>query len=318
MKDSVFTLRKSLAGDFMTYFQSLGYDAIPAQHIVPENDSTLVFTNSTICLCKDMLIAEDVRHPGYCMQQPSLRFQNLKYGGTKYLCFFQMLGILFPANRYAEAAGELWLYLTQVLNVPPERWVFLHSEQTSSFSETWLQKNGISQEMDTFQPEYYRWRYGLDDYGIKGKGITFSIRKSDGIDEEVATLIQITKHDRVIAYEFCFGVEVMISAIENEPSIHCASYISKVMPFNDTVESKQLQDSIATLTAMYRYGVKAGCQNNPNAIAKKVMKQLRMLADSMRLDQNDIYSWVAGFELLEFGDVTDVADRIINDLGRYN
>jgi hypothetical protein len=317
VKNAVFTLRNSIVPDFFQHFERLGYQQLPAQHIVPENDPTLVFTNSTICLCKNQLVEGSVRTPGYCMQQPSLRFQNLKFGGTKYLCFFQMLGVVFNPERYQDAVEELWSYLTITLEVPPERWIFLHSEITRSFSQQWLEKPGISAEMDTYDPSYYQWRYGLDEQGVAGTGITFSITQADGTAEEVATLIQITKHGEVIAYEFCFGVEVMIAAIENEPGIHCASFISKVLPFRDTVESRRLQDSIATLTAMYHYGVKAGCQNNPNAIAKKVMKQLRELVDTMNIREEDIRSWVSGFEQLEFGTTTDASDRIINDLGRY-
>lgn len=317
MRDAVFALRKTIAPDFFKHFEGLGYEHLPAQHIVPEDDPTLVFTNSTICLCKSQLKEGVIARPGYYMQQPSLRFQNLKFGGTKYLCFFQMLGIVFSPSHYQETVEELWQYLTNVLGVEPERWVFLHSELTSSFSKPWLNKAGTSEEMDTYDHDYYRWHYGLDEYGVKGTGITFSVRQENGIAEEVATLIQITKHDEVIAYEFCFGVEVMISAIENEPAVHCASFISKAMPFHDTPESRRLQDSVATLTALYRYGVKVGCQNNPNAIAKKVMKQLRCLAESMQLREEDIHSWITSFEQLEFGDTTNVANRIINDLGRY-
>lgn len=228
-----------------------------------------------------------------------------------------MLGIVLNPDYYQAAVEELWSYLTNTLRVPPERWVFLHSYITSSFSQPWLGKADVSDEMDTYDPAYYQWHYGLDEQGVAGTGITFSITQADGTAEEVATLIQITKRGEVVAYEFCFGVEVMIAAIENEPGVHCASFISKVLPFRDNVENRRLQDSIATLTAMYHYGVKSGCQNNPNAIAKKVMKQLRELVDTMNLREEDIRSWVSGFELLEFGNTSDASDHIINDLGHY-
>lgn len=228
-----------------------------------------------------------------------------------------MLGLLIHPNCYQSVVGDLWAYLTTILGVESKRWKFLHSKTTDSFSKPWLKHPAIHQEKDSFEPAYYRWNYGLDEHNIRGTGITFSIIKNDGIAEEVATLIQITKRKKVVAYEFCFGIEAMIGAIENLPSIHCASLISKVIPFKDETLRKQLQDSIATLTAMYHYGLRAGCQNNPNALAKKVMRRLKMVVSDLRVKSEDIYEWVAAFETLEFGSDSGAANHIVADLERY-
>ena len=139
---------------FIQFFADRGHHIVPGASLIPANDPTLLFTNSGMVQFKDVFLGnQQVDYTCAVSVQPSVRaggkhndLENVGFT-ARHHTFFEMLGnFSFGAYFKQEAIRYAWDFLTQVLQLPPEKlWVTVHHEDKES-EKIWFQDIGINQD----------------------------------------------------------------------------------------------------------------------------------------------------------------------------
>ncbi len=147
MTRSTMTTSAALRQQFLDFFQQHGHEIVASSSLVPSNDPTLLFTNAGMVQFKEVFLGHD-RRP-YVRATTSQRcvraggkhndLENVGYT-ARHHTFFEMLGNFSFGDYFKrEAIHFAWQFLTEVLQLPPEKlWVTVF-EQDSEAEAIWLQ-----------------------------------------------------------------------------------------------------------------------------------------------------------------------------------
>ncbi len=139
---------------FLEFFRERGHEVVPSSPLVPGNDPTLLFTNAGMVPFKDVFLGKEDR--GYtraCSSQRCVRaggkhndLENVGYT-ARHHTFFEMLGNFSFGDYFKrEAIQYAWQFLTQVVNLPPEKlWVTVYEEDDEA-ARIWLEEIGVDPE----------------------------------------------------------------------------------------------------------------------------------------------------------------------------
>lgn len=113
---------------FIDFFQKRGHYFVPPISLIPENDPTLLFTNSGMVQFKNYFLGlEKPKHSKMVNFQPSFRTIDIEKVGTndRTLTFFEMLGSWSIGNYFKKEAIEFaWELLTKSFKFPKNKlWV---------------------------------------------------------------------------------------------------------------------------------------------------------------------------------------------------
>jgi alanyl-tRNA synthetase len=137
---------------FLEFFRERGHAIQPSSSLVPGNDPTLLFTNAGMVQFKDVFLGRD--HRDYNKAATSQRcvraggkhndLENVGYT-ARHHTFFEMLGNFSFGDYFKkEAIHFAWDFLTQELEIPPEKlWVTVFDEDSEA-EKIWLDDVGIS------------------------------------------------------------------------------------------------------------------------------------------------------------------------------
>lgn len=139
---------KEIRSAFINYFKSLEHKIVSSSSLIPNNDPTLLFTNSGMVQFKDYFLG--VAIPSYnkaasiqrCVRAGGKHNDLENVGYTKrHHTFFEMLGNFSFGDYFKrEAIKFAWKFLTEVLEIPKERlWVTVFREDKES-EEIWLKE----------------------------------------------------------------------------------------------------------------------------------------------------------------------------------
>ena len=136
---------------FLDYFAEAGHTVVPSSPLIPENDPTLLFTNAGMVQFKNVFLGLERRpYSRACSAQRCLRaggkhndLDNVGYT-ARHHTFFEMLGNFSFGDYFKREAIELaWRFLTQTLELPPQRlWVTVYAEDEEA-ARIWLDEIGI-------------------------------------------------------------------------------------------------------------------------------------------------------------------------------
>ncbi len=141
----------AIRSSFLDYFRSHGHAVVPSSALVPENDPTLLFTNAGMVPFKDVFLGrESLGYTRAASAQRCVRaggkhndLENVGYT-ARHHTFFEMLGNFSFGDYFKREAIELaWRYLTEVLQIPPQRlWVTVFEEDDEA-AAIWLNEIGV-------------------------------------------------------------------------------------------------------------------------------------------------------------------------------
>ena len=144
------TIRQS----FLDFFEARGHAIVESAPLVPDNDPTLLFTNSGMVQFKEALAFRENR--GYTRAASCQRcvraggkhndLDNVGYT-ARHHTFFEMLGNFSFGDYFKEDAIRFsWEYLTQVVGLPPEKlWITVHDSDDEA-EKLWIEEIGVNPE----------------------------------------------------------------------------------------------------------------------------------------------------------------------------
>src|ERR671919_2450169 len=122
---------------FLQFFADHGHTTVPSSSLVPRDDPTLLFTNAGMVQFKDVFLGKEKRPyqraatAQKCMRAGGKHNDLENVGRTaRHQTFFEMLGNFSFGDYFKrEAIRFAWEFLTEVLEIPPERlWVTVYEE----------------------------------------------------------------------------------------------------------------------------------------------------------------------------------------------
>jgi alanyl-tRNA synthetase len=137
---------------FLNYFHNQDHRIVPSSSLVPANDPTLLFTNAGMVQFKDVFLGRETRlyhratSAQRCMRAGGKHndLENVGYT-ARHHTFFEMLGNFSFGDYFKrEAIRYAWEFLTEVLELPPERlWITVFEDDDEAVN-IWLKEIGVS------------------------------------------------------------------------------------------------------------------------------------------------------------------------------
>ncbi|MGD8571576.1 MAG: alanine--tRNA ligase, partial [Gammaproteobacteria bacterium] len=131
---------------FLQFFKERDHEVVPSSSLVPANDPTLLFTNAGMVQFKDVFLGAEKR--SYSRAASSQRcvraggkhndLENVGYT-ARHHTFFEMLGNFSFGDYFKrDAIHYAWDFLTNVMELPPEKlWVTVYEEDDEA-ADVWL------------------------------------------------------------------------------------------------------------------------------------------------------------------------------------
>ena len=142
---------RQIRSEFLNYFKSKNHTIVDSASLIPDTDPTLLFTNAGMVQFKNAFASKENR--GYTRAvscQRCLRaggkhndLDNVGYT-ARHHTFFEMLGNFSFGDYFKEEAILFaWEFLTEVINLPPEKlWVTVHDTDDEAES-IWINEVGF-------------------------------------------------------------------------------------------------------------------------------------------------------------------------------
>jgi len=140
---------------FLKFFEARGHKILPSSSLIPENDSSVLFTTAGMHPLIPFLLGE--KHPAgrrLCNVQKCLRTDDIEeVGDESHLTFFEMLGYWSLGDYFKEISIDYTFdFFTQELKIPPDKisvTVFKGDEEVPEDSISyhyWKEKIGIPEK----------------------------------------------------------------------------------------------------------------------------------------------------------------------------
>ena len=136
---------------FLDYFERQGHSIEPSSSLIPQNDKTLLFTNSGMVPFKDVFSGAEKRpYKRAASCQRCVRaggkhndLENVGYT-ARHHTFFEMLGNFSFGDYFKKDAIRFaWEFLTNEINLPPERlWVSVFEDDDEA-EDIWVNEIGF-------------------------------------------------------------------------------------------------------------------------------------------------------------------------------
>jgi alanyl-tRNA synthetase len=136
---------------FLDYFAERDHAIVESSPLVPGNDPTLLFTNAGMVQFKDVFLGNETRpYRRAVSSQRCVRaggkhndLENVGYT-ARHHTFFEMLGNFSFGDYFKrEAIGYAWSFLTDTLQISPERlWVTVYRDDDEA-AAIWLNEIGV-------------------------------------------------------------------------------------------------------------------------------------------------------------------------------
>jgi alanyl-tRNA synthetase len=136
---------------FLNYFAQHGHEVVASSSLIPGNDPTLLFTNAGMVQFKDVFLGLDKR--AYTRATSSQRcvraggkhndLENVGYT-ARHHTFFEMLGNFSFGDYFKQDAIHFaWEFLTQTMQLPPEKlWVTVYQDDEEA-ADIWLKQINV-------------------------------------------------------------------------------------------------------------------------------------------------------------------------------
>ena len=154
----------------------------------------------------------------------------------------------------------------------------------------------------------YRHHYGVSE--LLGRNINFSIKnKKIGEFKDIGNIIVIEKKGTPFAVEMGMGVSTLIAKIFSLENSIEASIISKAVPFKSGFTSK-FSDALSIAVVMIREKIKPGSRDKARLL-RTCLESITYFRFKLGISLEEIKNFVNKFEKEEFGEVTDISDKIL-------
>ena len=148
------TTVKQIRSTFLNYFEKHGHKVVPSSSLVPDNDPTLMFTNSGMVQFKNILAGNEIRdYTRATTSQKSVRaggkhndLDSVGYD-VRHHTFFEMLGNFSFGDYFKDdAIFFAWELLTKEFDIPKEKLAVTIYHNDDEAYNIWKKVSGLPDE----------------------------------------------------------------------------------------------------------------------------------------------------------------------------
>lgn len=241
--------KENIIQKFSDRFKKNNFIEKKPEKLIPSSDQTIIFTNSSIVLFKDILTNKNKDKNDYFVIQPCLRLKHLKNIASldfriPRMSLFKMLGGF--SKKPTDLIFSMCIkFLISDLNIKKKDLKIVCSEKKYNYWNSLSTQHGLTTEI----AEEYEWQFGIE--GVYGIGIAFGITGEDNKLKYIGNFVEIYQGKKFLGIEFGFGLEPLIGrSLLKKTSFHASSAIligQKLLKFKP---DPALADLISILSAM--------------------------------------------------------------------
>ena len=148
------TTVKEIRSTFLNYFAKNGHKVVPSSSLVPDNDPTLMFTNSGMVQFKNILAGNETRdYTRATTSQKSVRaggkhndLDNLGYT-VRHHTFFEMLGNFSFGDYFKDDAIRFaWEVVNKEFGIPKDKLAVTYYHTYEDAREIWKKVSGLPED----------------------------------------------------------------------------------------------------------------------------------------------------------------------------
>lgn len=297
--------------DFSDFFAEKGVKGVPPFSLIPEDDNTLLLTNSTMAPFKDDIAMEKLPENGIFLIQQCLRSNDqnalfVENANIVWPSYFFMMGVLISPEK-----GDFLLKSTidffDRLKIPKD---LIYIKTSDKFKKINMMLDNIfNRENILFNTEndyFYDWEYGIS--GIKGNGLTFCYKQKNGNIYDLGNIISFVRDNRIIGWEMAMGTENFIAAVE-EKNVFQTSMISDVVEYKDSVDFRKIEDSVVCLIEMINEGISPSAKREGFILRKYIKASTILQSKVPYLNIKDIIEKYCFLRKYDCGKILEVYEK---------
>jgi hypothetical protein len=299
--EQLFSIRKV----FSDFFLGKGFLKLEAEPLIPCNDPSLFYTNSSIVRFKPFFQkgSLDISSP-LLVCQPCLRFRGLNSfldeDAKPYLSFFNMVGTLYPPHELEWKASLTIELLTQKYGIAKENILLRVCPSDKRLIDAF--SGIVTMEVGGQKEEYYQWKFGME--GISGRGATFLIKQPNGLWGELGQIVEIQSFNQPIGYEFGFGAETLCRRLNGFQNFYQAWSIYDVVGIRHGDDSWKVMEAVSGLTAVYTTSQEPD-RSKRGRILRKMLVNAIAIQDMLCIPTEQMESYIDEYNVLEFSGKAD-------------
>ncbi|MCK6599127.1 MAG: hypothetical protein L6Q37_12240 [Bdellovibrionaceae bacterium] len=284
--------KKKILEKFKERFSSLDFCEHFAESLIPKNDTSILFTNSTIVALKKYINGVEPLIQGKYIIQPCIRFQNFDYEDKNstfisYMSYFNQLGVLAPPQDFSKLMTSIEKLFFQDFNLSKNRFIIKSTRRFNEKSQLYKispQNFNVSFYEDT-SFKYFQWNYGLSN--VVGEGVTFAIQTTGNTYLDCGNIVEIKYQDQIVGYEFGFGLETLASRLLRYQTPVFCSQVSASLPQYVDQNYDLFKDMLQLSVEMVKLGIKPG-KNKRKALLRKSLIIMAKEAVRLKISDHDV------------------------------
>jgi len=298
-------LHGCISEGYFAVMRKYGLESYSTEPLIPKDDDSILFTNSTIVPLKGKFLSGDYSGNGYFLLQDCLRLASIKTvedeeSVLKHVSCFKMLGSLVPSCHLDLAINAALEFLVDVVGIKSKDLIVLIPSGSEFWHEIFSAQNIFTQEV-----EAYEWKYGIA--GVKGLGMAFAIRLANGTVGRLGNFVAMYQDGKLSAYEFGFGLETLIGRAILAGNPFSGSIQFAVTGLPDNQESYKISNLVGIISAMFVAGVNKKEFRSRWFLLTRSLRILTMIAIRNQIKSEELISWIRNFSIYFFGreDIVD-------------
>lgn len=276
---------KLIRDAFYSYFKMAGYNKIPSSPLIPQNDDSILFSNSAILPFKPFF-KEDA--PKLFNLQKCIRFRGgkdlLNLEETPYMSTFEMAGCIVPASSLEELLSDIQDFMLNTLNISPQKLYVDLSSQDKHLINILSENYDIV--LNRLPANKYQGNFGMND--VVGRCAHFSMIYRNGLTHNFGKIIEICTNGKISNYAFGFGIEKYLYMQDNKENYYEATSIYDLVK---DIKSPVVWKYMNTLSSMcHLYSNKVDYNNPLYSKQRKILRSMsyKLAVVSELLDISEI------------------------------
>ena len=310
-----------IVNSFLNFYDGMNYRIEPSKNITCGCDASVYLIGSSISVLKPLLLNNSIPNEGVAIVQPAIRTQQLQnlYRNDSFFSewgsYFKALGTLQKYEKVEEVINDTYQFIIGAGNMDSEILIRVCSRDTDLLSACQKIIPYIKTEVDTMSEKYYKHKYGMDLYGIRGRNFNFCLKdKNSGMYGDVGNIIIIEKDNEPIAVESAIGLSALITRMCGFSHTVQSTVIADFIDCKD-YDYCRFADCIAVISHLFAENIKPNSSNMASRLLKKYLIGVIHYATYLHFTFSRIYLIMKEYVTYEYN--LETAINVIENCSDY-
>lgn len=301
MKDEIESVKRI----YSDYLLSNGYVQNSSVKITSGVDPSVVLVGSTISVMKPQLLSRKINVNGEFLLQRAIRTRGIKRllisEPLEWYSYFDASGVLVNYDKLDKLVYDIVEFLNKFLDINySDMMIRVSSKDNDLLNSLKFIDGRIIIEIDSRKIEYYRHKYGLQEFEIYGRNLNIAIKQSGNSDyKDIGNVIVIESPYEKYGVECAIGINAMIMRkLGLTNSIAASSIVDIYQPVNDS--DYKFLDCLTVVSHLAYENIILINSRSPQYIYRKYLRALKYWADTKNISNDELLNMIEMYIQLEY------------------